>query len=242
MVSTASICSCKSHSWEEQKYNPHPYIYDIVGLILILIIFALIQMLSKGPWIVSSTVGWVSNILQSVDIATCIPMKIISLNRCHPIRAKCYQHRTLCELWIDYSELLCYLYQIDQLNPVLLDYCCGFKNRRSNECKNILISSLFDHLNSLPQGYEKFIRCLRMSIEKPNSHLSHFSLLELLTSDDIALLESAEYKHNLVIREIIKVNFMGFVTMTDVNQLLPLMEKRELLTHTTHLKLRQSEH
>ena len=202
-------------------------------------------MLSKGPWIVTCTIGWVSKIANlclvylvkiayllwhSVDISMCIPLKIITWNRGHPIRVKCYQHRKLCELWIDFSELLCYLYQVDKLNPVLLDFCCGFNNHRSNQYKNILTTSLFDHLDSLPQGYETFIMCLKMSIEKLALRLGHFSLLELLTSDGIALLESAEYKHNLVIREIIRVNLTEFVTMTNVNQLLPLMEKRQLLT------------
>ncbi|XP_065916410.1 uncharacterized protein [Dysidea avara] len=244
MVSTASICSCNCHFWEQQKYNFHPYIYDIVGLILI-IIFVLIIMLSKGPWIVTCMITWVSKIFNSclvylvkisrllwhsMDIATCRPMGIKSWKRRDPVRARCYQYRKLCELWIDYSELLCYLYQVDQLNPVLLDCCCGIDNHRSNKYKTIYTTSLLDHLDSLPQGYETLISCLKMSVEKPDCHIGHFSLLELLIADDVALLESTEYKHNLAIREIIKVNLSVFVTLTNINQLLPLLEKRQLLT------------
>ena len=54
--------------------------------------------------------------------------------------------------------------------------------------------------------------------------------MQLVRTDDTALLESAEYEHNLVIREIIRINLIKFATMTDINQLLPLLEKRQLLT------------
>ena len=135
----------------------------------------------------------------------------------HPIRSRCIKHRRLCELWIDFSELLCYLYQLfDELNPVLVDCCCGFENYRSKGLRGMLTTYLFEHLDSVPLGYESFIACIKQCTEKPNCHLGHCSLLELLTSDDTVLLESADYKYNLVMREIIKGNLPGFVAMTDV--------------------------
>jgi len=89
---------------------------------------------------------------------------------------------------------------------------------------------LFEHLDSVPLGYERFIACLKQCTAKPNCHLGHSSLLELLTSDDTVLLGSTEYHHNLAIREIIISNLPGFVTMTDIIRLLPVLEKRQLLT------------
>ena len=250
MVSTSAVCSCKCHAWGEQKYNHHPFIYDLVGLIS-MIIFFLIITLSKGPTIVSYMIGSVLKILHSclayfikiahliwqrmlVDTTSCIVMETISWNRGDPIRINCYKHRRMCELWIDYTELLSYLYQaIDkayELDPVLQDSFFGYGNQRSNSYKRTLTVALFNHLDSLPQGYKIFVKCLKKCTENAGCHLGHHSLLELLTSDETELLESAEYKHNLVIREIIRVNLTGFVELMNVNQLIPLMERRELLT------------
>ena len=159
MVSTASLRSCNCHFWEEQKHDFYAYIHDLLGLLLI-ITFALMIILSKGTWITFCVLGCgykifnassmylvkVAHLLWhwiSEDIATCIPIEILSCNRHHPVRARCYQYKMLCELWIDYSELLCYLYQVDHLNdPVLQDCCCGIDNHRSNKYRKILTSSL----------------------------------------------------------------------------------------------------
>ena len=254
MVSTAfpaSVCSCCS--WEGRKCDFHPYIYDVLGLLL-MIVFALITLQSKGSRAVSRVFGWGFAVLYSSTsylvnrvcfmwhgiieqiVTLWLPMEILLIpwarkSQDHPIKRKCTKHRRLCELWIDFSELLCYLYRLsDQLNPVLVDCCCGFENYRCKGSRSMLTTYLFEHLDSVPLGYERFIACLKQCTERPDCHLGHCSLLELLTCDDTILLESAEYNHNLVIREIIKSNLPEFVTMTDVNQLLPLLEKRQLLT------------
>ena len=111
-----------------------------------------------------------------------------------------------------------------EFDLVLQDSFCGYGNQ-SYKCT--LTVALFDHLDSLPQGYEIFVKCLKKCTE--NADCQHYSLLELLISDDTAFLESAKYKHNLFIHKIIRVNLTGFVEMTNVNQLISLMEKRELL-------------
>ena len=200
MVSTAlpaSVCSCCT--WEGRtKYDFHPYIFDLLGLLL-MIVFAMMTLQSNGSRVVSGLFGWGTAVFCSstsylvnlacsmwqcaieLFITLWLPTEISLMpwaarNKEHPIKVKCINHRRLCELWIDFSELLYYLYQLSEFNPNCFGGCETYR------CKprGTLTTQLFELLDSEPLGYEKFIACLKQCTEKPDCHLGHCSLLELM--------------------------------------------------------------
>jgi len=140
----------------------------------------------------------------------------------HPIRAKFHSYEKQCDMWMDYRIIGNYLWKMTH------DY---------NKYPEIhSIQDLWNYLDSLGDskgyGYEKFFYCLEQSLEEfeiPSFHLGHESIVELINSDG-CLLESEDYKCNKKIQRTIKENLDDFVEMTDVNELLPVMERKQLLT------------
>ena len=130
-------------------------------------------------------------------------------------KTKCHRYQKYFESWIDYDVL------------------AGFFMQANSPQK---IEDLWDYLDSLGQdGYDKFMQCLTLSLDSSDTnpasfiHLGHASLVELLTVDE-ALLQSEDYKCNNKIAEIIQENLNTFIECTNIDELLPIMESKQLLT------------
>jgi len=133
---------------------------------------------------------------------------------------KCHKHQKHFELWINFDVLAGFF----MLRPSRPD--------KKMQC----IKHLWTYLDSLGQdGYDKFIQCLTQSLDSSDTnpasfiHLGHASLVELMTVDE-ALLQSEDYKCNDKIEEIIQKNLNTFIECTNVDELLPIMESKQLLT------------
>ena len=133
-------------------------------------------------------------------------------------RTKCHKYQKYFELWINYDVL------------------AGFLMRASRPEKKLCIKHLWTYLDSLGKdGYDKFIQCLTQSLDSSDTnpasfiHLGHASLVELMRIDE-TLLESEDYKCNDKIEEIIRTSLNTFIECTNVDELLPIMESKQLLT------------
>ena len=133
-----------------------------------------------------------------------------------PLRAKFHSYEVQCEMWMDKDIVAVLLW------------------RMTEDCKRPKIESIKDlwkYLDSVgDRGYQKFIDYLQLSLEEVSSfHLGHDSILDLVTGEK-CLLESEDYKCNAEIQKIIKDNYDDFVEMTNIDELLPIMDAKQLLT------------
>ena len=71
-----------------------------------------------------------------------------------------------------------------------------------------------------------------MSLHKPSFfHLGHYSLLKLLTSENANdLLKSDDHICNLEIQKIICGDIRHFIGLINIQELLPVMESKQLIT------------
>jgi len=134
-------------------------------------------------------------------------------------KTKCHKHQKHFELWINYDVLAGF-------------FMLGASPEKRIQC----IKHLWTYLDSLGQdGYVKFIQCLTLSLDSSDTnpvsfiHLGHASLVELMEIDE-ALLQSEDYKCNNKIEEIIQKNLNTFIECTNVDELLLIMENKQLLT------------
>ena len=140
----------------------------------------------------------------------------------NPVEIKCCKYQQQCEAWMDTQILR--LAFIEK----------GVDNSRKFPNRSDQIDSLWNYLNSFDKGdgFETLIICLKLSLQNPSFfHLGHYSLLELLASDPEKLLQSNDYNCNLKIQEIIQENICRFVELINVQELLPLLDSKGLLTN-----------
>ena len=136
-----------------------------------------------------------------------------------PLRAKFRLYEVQCEMWMD-----------KDIVAVLL-----WKMTEDCKCPKIeSIKDLWKYLDSMGDrricAYQKFIHHLQRSLEEISSfHLGHDSILDLVTGEN-CLLESDDYKCNAKIQKIIKDNYDDFVEMTNIDELQPIMDSKQLLT------------
>ena len=157
--------------------------------------------------------------------------RFVSRPKDHPVKAKCHRFRKQFKYWIDYLVLENCLRQVDPdyYPEAILDRCNTESERER------LIKHLWAYLNSQGDkkgsGYEKLIDCLEHSLEKAQfKHLGHDSLLKLLKCDEKSFFESHDYKCNVAIQGIVRRKD-DFIEMTNVDELLPFMIKKGLLTY-----------
>ena len=141
------------------------------------------------------------------------------------VENKCRKYQQQCEAWMD-DQIL----RLTFIQNGTVENSHKFPTRSDEKIK---IDSLWDYLNSFDKGdgFETFIICLKSSLQNPSFfHLGHYSLLELLTSDPEKLLQSNDYNCNLEIQKIIQENIYWFIELINVQELLPVMDSKGLLT------------
>ena len=172
-------------------------------------------------------------------VLICVPIKTLRILMSHkfkgveklvvknPVETKCRQYQRLFETWIDYQSLrLTFI----ENHAVENSYKFPYRDRSDEKIK---IDTLWDYLSSFDKedGFETFISCLKSSLQNRSFyHLGHHSLLELLTNEPEKLLQSSDYNCNLIIQKIIQENTRLFVELINMQELLPLMDSKKLLT------------
>ena len=146
--------------------------------------------------------------------------------------AKCRKYQEQCETWTDYRIIRLILMENDpEMDPKRLPALSTIVNGK----ENFNIESLWDYFNSTGNGdgLTKFISSLELSLQKPSFfHLGHHSLLKLLTSKNPNdLLKSSDYECNLKIQKIIQGKICYFIGLVNIQELLPVMESKQLLTN-----------
>ena len=94
-----------------------------------------------------------------------------------------------------------------------------------------IVEHLWSYFNSKGDekgsGYQKLVAYLKHALEE--GHLGHDSLFKLLTGNS-DILESYDYKCNVAVRQIVRDNLRSFIRLTNVDNLLPFMYQKRLLT------------
>ena len=239
----AAHCACCSRNFQQCDYNILPSIMTAVVVIVVLLIFSLkytvlvactLQTLRfSGSLVVSinTVVQKINRLSMQMVRSFYTPFKqsTLELQRtvkvlvCEDpdrVRAKFHVHEKLCDMWMNYRIVANFLWNMTE------DY--------DKYPKINCITDLWKYLDSMGDskvcGYEKLIRSLEHSLEEISSfHLGHDSILQLITGDG-CLLESEEYKCNANIQKIIKNSLEDFVEMTNIDELQPIMEVKQLLT------------
>ena len=144
------------------------------------------------------------------------------------------EHRNVFEKWINYKILKWSLISVNEhYKPASSDESCS----TSHDDQSI-VEHLWSYFNSKGDekgsGYQKLVACLKHSLEE--GHLGHDSLLELLTRNS-DILESDDYRCNVVVRQIVRANLTSFIRQTNLRELLPFMYQKELLTLAETTKL-----
>ena len=250
---TTLDCFCKSHR-PTQQCGSHDFFVPMLALIGILTILltyteirgVLRRMLEHVVYHSSTHCSWVdlycksrtshsANVFSSIihviwktiyaSFTFAVPLCILVLyNKAvkkNHLENRCRKYQQQCEAWIDYRILRLFLLE----NHVEFPY-------RSDE--KLPIESLWDCFNSFDKddGFKTFITCLESSLQNLSYyHLGHYSLQKLLTNETENILECDEYICNLKIQEIIKVNICRFIELINVQELLPVMDSKRLLTN-----------
>ena len=140
---------------------------------------------------------------------------------------KCHNYRQYCVAWINYPILRLTLIQNQAENTNKLPYKSSDEENQFEYLWNYFNS--FEGINEI----NKLICCLTSSLQNPSFyHLGHYSLLKLLTEETrLNMLESNDYKCNLKVEEIIRSNIQQFIERINLQELLPIMENKYLLTN-----------
>ena len=154
-------------------------------------------------------------------IAVVQPCAYVKPSVDNPVKINCYKYQQQCEMWIDSRILRWALMKNDH----------KFSHKFSEKIPIEYFWNYFDSMGNNGSGFDMFINCLKMSLEEPSFfHLGHYSLLKWLTSEKCSL-KSEEYICNLEIMNVIKANLPEFVQLINVQELLPIMEDKQLLTN-----------
>ena len=140
----------------------------------------------------------------------------------NPLEVKCRKHQQQCEAWIDDKILRLTFIENGHKFPYKRD-------------KKIPIEFLWNYLKSFDKGdgFETFVTCLELSLQNPSFfHLGHYSLQKLLTDEPAEkILKCNDYSCNSKIQEIIQENIRQFIDLINVQELLPIMDSKQLLTN-----------
>ena len=140
---------------------------------------------------------------------------------------KCHNYRQYCVAWINYPILRLTLIQNQAENANELPYKSSDEENQFEYLWNYFNS--FEDVNEI----DKLTCCLALSLRNPSFyHVGHYSLLKLLTEETRPnMLESNDYKCNLKVEEIIQSNIQQFIERINLQELLPIMENKCLLTN-----------
>ena len=174
-----------------------------------------------------STVRVIWKTIKTLPILTCPRFKAVKkLIVKNPVEIKSRKYQQQCEAWMDDRILRLTFIEHGVENSH------KFPNRSDEK---IQIDSLWDYLHSFDKGdgFETFIICLKSSLQNPSFfHLGHHSLLQLLTvNEPEEFLQSNDYNCNLIIQKIIQDNIRRFIELINIQELLPVMDSKGLLTN-----------
>ena len=176
-------------------------------------------------WLATICVRWLATMAQAMH------KQLFPLPDTNPTKVKCHGYRKQFELWIDYRVLTSSLMANDpEWYRLLPESNLGGRSRED------LINDLWRYFNSRGDekgsGYEELIDCLKHSLQELSfAHLGHESLVTLLNSaSEESFFESNDFMCNVAIQEVVRNKIYTFIEKTDVNELVPFLYAKGLLT------------